>query len=93
MSAVSSRVRESLLELHAHIDYVFRDNTPCHRASNASSSVSKMTTKFELERLKLSSQRTSGLLTSSKVNVGKFGIVDAEMASAAQSSKVGEPLS
>jgi len=46
------------MELHAHVDFVFRD-TACYRGSNASSSVSKKT-KFELERLRLTSQRTSG---------------------------------
>ena len=50
MSHVSSRVRESLYELHAHVDFVFRDTIS--RASNVSS-ISKKT-KFELEKLNLS---------------------------------------
>lgn len=58
MSTVSSKVRESLMELHAHVDFVFRD-TVCHRGSIVSSSVSKKT-KFELERLRMTSQHSSG---------------------------------
>lgn len=49
LSAVSSRVRESLYELHAHVDFVFRDTIS--RASNISS-ISKKT-KIELEKLTL----------------------------------------
>jgi len=53
MSQVSSRVRESLYELHAHVDFVFRDTIS--RASNVSS-ISKKT-KFELEKLNLSASK------------------------------------
>lgn len=47
ISSVSSRMRESLFELHAHVDFVFRDTIS--RASNVSS-ISKKT-KYELEKL------------------------------------------
>ena len=53
MSSVSSRVRESLVELHAHVDFVFRDTNTLSRQSHNSSSLSKKT-KFELEKLRLS---------------------------------------
>ena len=52
LSTVSSRVRESLYELHAHVDFVFRDTIS--RASNISS-ISKKA-KFELEKLTLSAE-------------------------------------
>ena len=58
MSSVSSRVRESLVELHAHVDFVFRDTNTLSRQSHNSSSLSKKT-KFELEKLRLSTQNTN----------------------------------
>ena len=47
ISSVSSRMRESLYELHAHVDFVFRDTISC--ASNISS-ISSKKTKYELEK-------------------------------------------
>ena len=58
MSSVSSRVRESLVELHAHVDFVFRDTNTLSRQSHNSSSLSKKT-KFELEKLRLSTQNNN----------------------------------
>ena len=58
ISSVSSRVRESLVELHAHVDFVFRDTNTLSRQSHNSSSISKKT-KFELEKLRLSTQNTN----------------------------------
>ena len=58
ISSVSSRVRESLVELHAHVDFVFRDTNTLSRQSHNSSSISKKT-KFELEKLRLSTQNNN----------------------------------
>ena len=72
MSAVSSRVRESLLELHAHVDFVFRDSN----ASSISVSQKKNSRQIENSEINLASHN---VLAKKQKNIA--GAVDSDMLS------------